>query len=269
MDDTLRFGFGENWSRFVDTLGEAQIARAVASIQSLLGLDRLDGKRVLDLGCGSGLFSLAAWRLGAEVVSFDYDPASVACAERLRARHGDASRWTVTRGDALDAAFMDSLGAFDVVYAWGVLHHTGAMWRAVENAAARVAPGGRFALALYNDIGGAVETWRRIKRGYNRVPPALRTPYALGVVLPIEAWAAVTALAELKPGRYLAGLRREDERGMRWWRDWVDWVGGYPYEVASPDAVLDFLSPRGFRLAKLRTTRGWGCNEYLLIRDAG
>lgn len=267
MSDAPRFGFGDNWARFLETLTEPQVERAVASLRALLDVDRLDGKRFLDVGSGSGLFSLAAHRLGAEVVSFDYDPASVGCTEALRARHGAGGRWEVSRGDALDAGFMAALGTFDVVYSWGVLHHTGAMWTGVGHAADRVAPGGRFALALYNDNGGVVGTWRAIKRGYNRLPAALRVPYTLAVVLPIEARAAAGALLELKPMSYVDGLRREDARGMRWWRDWVDWVGGYPYEVAKPDEVIDFMTPRGFRLARLRSTRGWGCNEFLLIRD--
>ena len=86
-----------------------------------------------------------ARRLGATVTSFDYDPQSVACTRELRRRYfPDDAAWTVTEGSVLDRAFVDGLGTFDIVYSWGVLHHTGAMWDAIGLAAERVAPGGQF-----------------------------------------------------------------------------------------------------------------------------
>src|SRR5438093_4320793 len=123
-----RFEFGRNWARFLSALDDRKIEAATHSLEKTLGVESLDGKRFLDIGSGSGLFSLAARRLGARVRSFDYDPRSVACAMELRRRYFATDRdWEIGEGSALDAEFLGSLGKFDVVYSWGVLHHTGAM----------------------------------------------------------------------------------------------------------------------------------------------
>lgn len=81
-----RFAFGENWRRFLETLSEERVREAGRSLREMLEMPSLSGLSFLDVGCGSGLFSLAARRLGARVRSFDYDPASVACALELRRR---------------------------------------------------------------------------------------------------------------------------------------------------------------------------------------
>jgi 2-polyprenyl-3-methyl-5-hydroxy-6-metoxy-1,4-benzoquinol methylase len=180
-----RFEFGKNWSRFLDTLDDAHIARAEASLKEMLELDTLTGKSFLDIGCGSGLFSLAARRLGASVHSFDYDPHSVACTAELRRRYFDGDgRWTVEEASALDVAYIRSLGTYDVVYSWGVLHHTGQMWKALENARLPVAANGKLFIAIYNDMGSQSARWRWIKRTYNQLPRWLRLPFALVVAAP-------------------------------------------------------------------------------------
>jgi 2-polyprenyl-3-methyl-5-hydroxy-6-metoxy-1,4-benzoquinol methylase len=138
--DGQRFAFGRNWSRFLELLDERRIAEAEASLCAMLGVTDLHDRRFLDIGCGSGLFSLAARRLGAEVRSFDFDRQSVACAAELRRRYlPDDAGWRIEPGSVLDPEFMGALGTYDVVYSWGVLHHTGAMWIALERALARVA----------------------------------------------------------------------------------------------------------------------------------
>lgn len=110
----------------------------------------------------SGLFNLAARQAGAHVHSFDYDPQAVACALELKRRHFPLDHnWIIEAGSILDVDYIRSLGQFDIVYAWGSLHHTGAMWRAIENATLPVAQKGSCGLQFtmtkggYQDIGNA------------------------------------------------------------------------------------------------------------------
>jgi 2-polyprenyl-3-methyl-5-hydroxy-6-metoxy-1,4-benzoquinol methylase len=265
-----RFGFGDNWASFLDTVDERRIGAAVDSVSRLLGRRTLEGASFLDLGSGSGLFSLAAHRLGAaRVHSLDYDPASVATTRAMRERFApDAgTTWTVEQGDVLDVDAMTALGTWDVVYSWGVLHHTGAMWSALDNAAARVGDGGELAIAIYNDQGGASRRWAGVKRTYHRVPARLRPAYVAAIMAPHEARAAVATT--LHGGNYLRTWTADRSRGMSRWHDLVDWVGGYPFEVARPEEVFAFLRERGFRLEALKTCRGGlGCNEFRFTRVA-
>lgn len=261
-----RFPFGRNWRAFLEILDDDRIHEAELSLRRLLGVSRLEGCGFLDVGCGSGLFSLAARRLGARVVSFDYDPDSVACAEALRERYlpGDEG-WTIARGSALDSPYLASLGRFELVYAWGVLHHTGDLWRAVDLVADRVADGGRLALALYNDQGVISRIWRGVKRIY--VAGGLGRALVLALFVPLfVAYGLAADLVRLRdPRRRYAVYRRN--RGMSIVHDWIDWLGGYPFEVARPGEVVEALRQKGFRLALLRPTRGWGNNELVFVRE--
>jgi 2-polyprenyl-3-methyl-5-hydroxy-6-metoxy-1,4-benzoquinol methylase len=147
-----RFQFGKNWQGFLSVLNDERIALAEASLKKMLSVETLNGRTFLDIGSGSGLFSSAARRLGAKVHSFDYDPQSVACALELKRRYfTDDTLWTIEQGSILDRVYLDRLRQFDVVYSWGVLHHTGGMWQALENVAKSVAPQGMLVISLYND----------------------------------------------------------------------------------------------------------------------
>lgn len=261
--DAMRFQFGANWRHFLTVLSDARIEAAKTSLAALPVEGGFAGKRMLDAGSGSGLFSLAARRLGAAVHSFDYDPESVACTLELRRRFfPDDPQWTVETGSVLDRDYLGRFGDFDIVYSWGVLHHTGAMWQALENVATLVKPGGLLVVALYNDQGRASRFWASIKQLYNRLPPPLRI--LLLVPSLILLWSPAS-LRDLLNGRPFASWRdyNRQGRGMSAWHDLVDWVGGWPFEVAKPEQVFDFCRARGFILERLATCGGGlGCNEF-------
>ena len=264
-----RFEFGKNWAKFLESLNEQRVEEAEASLRQMLELDDLAGKSFLDIGSGSGLFSLAARRLGARVHSFDFDPHSVACTSELRRRYfPEDADWVVETGSALDSDYLRGLGQFDVVYSWGVLHHTGQMWQALDNARLPVAPGGRLFIAIYNDTGSQSARWKWIKKTYNGLPRLLRPPFALLAVAPDELKNVLRSVATLNLGAYVRSWTDYNQnRGMNKWRDIVDWVGGYPYETAKPDAIFDFYRQRGFTLARLYCGGGLGCNEFVFTRN--
>jgi 2-polyprenyl-6-hydroxyphenyl methylase/3-demethylubiquinone-9 3-methyltransferase len=209
---------------------------------------------------------VAAVRLGAEkVVSFDFDPASVACTRELKRRYfPEASHWTVETGSALDEEYLRGLGQFEVVYSWGVLHHTGQMWKALENVVAMVRPKGTLFIAIYRDQGWRSRAWLRVKRLYNAgrvgrltVSAVFCSYYAVGGLL--------ADLGRLRPPWRRYGEMRD--RGMSRVRDWFDWIGGLPFEVASAEQIFAFYKARGFQLENLKISDGHGCSEFTFSRS--
>lgn len=264
-----RFTFGENWAQFLKVLDEKRILRAENSLCKILKLDSLAGKSFIDIGSGSGLFSLAARRLGAKVHSFDFDPESVACTAQLKKRYfPDDTDWVVESGSALDTDYLNSLGKWDIVYSWGVLHHTGDMYGALENAANLVADDGSLFIAIYNDQGRPSKYWLSVKNAYNKLPKALR--WLILWPSTIRLWGPTT-LRDLLKGRPFYTWRnypKISSRGMSPWRDVVDWVGGLPFEVAKPDQIFHFFQKRGFQLTEMKTDDGHGCNEFVFRRSS-
>jgi len=267
-----RFGFGENWASFLGTLNDDRIRVAQQALGEMLGVTSLLGKRFLDAGSGSGLSSLAARRMGATVHSFDYDPNSVACTKELKRRYyPEDPEWTVEEGSVLDRDYLETAGTFDVVYSWGVLHHTGQMWDAIENVSERCSPGGTLFVAIYNNLGGSTKRWKWIKRTYCQLPSVLQAPFAVIVTTPIQMWSLFVHAVQGKAGRYFEYIARyKERRGMNWWHDQIDWIGGYPYEDAKPEEVFHHLHSRGFSLVNMRTHGGQiGCNEFVFVKASG
>lgn len=268
IEEGERFEFGANWAQFLKVLNDDRMRLAEQSLVKMLGVSDLAGKRFLDVGSGSGLFSLVARRLGATVRSFDYDPQSVACTAELKRRYyPDDPDWIVEQGSVLDRDYLQTLGEWDVVYSWGVLHHTGAMWPALENVSSLVRPGGTLFIAIYNHQRVMTPVWTWVKRTYNRLPPALRW-IVLGPAL-VRLWAPRTIYDALrgKPFYTWRHYAERSARGMSAWRDLVDWVGGYPFEVAKPEQIFTFYRDRGFVLRNMVTCGGGlGCNEFVLRR---
>ena len=259
-----RFAFGKNWASFLTVLNEDRIVEAERSLRDMIGADRIAGATFLDAGCGSGLFSLAAMRLGARRVhSFDIDADSVACARELGRRYFPAAaNWTIDQASVLDGAYLESLGKWDIVYSWGVLHHTGNMWEAIERVTTPVEPGGVLFISIYNDQGVTSRMWCEVKRRYNE--SRLGKACILAAFVPYFAGRGMAA--DILRLRNPMNRYREyhQSRGMSVVHDWIDWLGGYPFEVATPEEVFDFCTSRGFTLQKLVTRSGTlGCNEFV------
>lgn len=268
-DTPLRFGFGRNWSDFVErSFSEERLNKAQRHLLHFLKLPDLRGRTFLDIGCGSGLHSLAAMRAGAErIISFDYDAHSVAATTKLRDFIGKPSHWSVQQGSVLDHAFMNSLPAADIVYSWGVLHHTGSMWEAIENASARVNEKGVFYIALYTtDVytDPPPEYWLDIKRQYNRSSALGKKRMEWAYAWKYNIWPDLQK--RRNPMKYL--LKDNRERGMTYWTDVRDWLGGWPMEFAGIAETKAFAAER-LDMHMLNIAAGEGNTEYLFRRNTG
>ena len=265
VDSGQRFEFGKNWRSFIQSLTDEQIQVAESSIKEVLDCEDLADKSFLDAGSGSGIFSLSAKRLGAkEICSFDYDPDSVGCTKELKSKYfSDGENWTILEGSVLDKKFLNTLGKFDIVYSWGVLHHTGQMWKAIENIEQMVSDNGVIHISLYNDQELMSKFWTIVKKTY--CANWLLKWLILIVFFPLFFLAEI-ALGLIKYKNPFGQLARHKRRGMAWFNDWVDWLGGYPFEVATPDQVIDFFWDKGYVLKKLISTNGSGCNQFLFIQ---
>ncbi|TWT62306.1 class I SAM-dependent methyltransferase [Rubinisphaera italica] len=263
--EELRFAFGKNWKQFLRILDGERLEKAEYSLKEFWP-DQSQPLTFLDVGSGSGTFSLAARNLGAEVHSFDYDDDSVACTRALKARYfPDDPNWNVEQGSILDQQYLSSLGQFDIVYSWGVLHHTGQMWSALDNIIKMVKPGGLLVIALYNDQGWKSKFWKVVKQIYCSGLPGRWLMNAIFIPFFLIGFLVSDLIRLRNPlARYHS---RHDARGMSVVTDIIDWIGGYPFEVATPEEVREFYSQRGFQLVQEKLTVGLGCNEFVFCRE--
>ena len=257
-----RYEFGTNWASFIENHYSAERRQMAAEkLLAFLGDENLERVSFLDIGSGSGLHSLAAFDAKAtRIHSFDFDPLSVKTTGKLRQLAGEPPNWTVEQGDVLDADYLQKLGLWSLVDSWGVLHHTGAMWQAIENAARSVAPDGLFFIALYssNVVRPSAEFWLDVKRRYNAANPRERRR--------MEYWYIWRFGIGRNPLRLPLLLKQIYEkkkgRGMSYMTDVRDWLGGWPMEFADDQAVVDFLKEK-FDFELVRMSTGEACTEFL------
>jgi len=253
-----QFDFGKNWEDFSrQRIDVDRLALACQSLRTLVEKDSLAGLTFLDVGCGSGLFSIAAHQLGASrVIGIDVNPLCIETSQKNRERLISRSPVELHVASALDARHLGRFGVFDLVYAWGSLHHSGSMWTAIRNVAGCVTPGGLFVLAIYNKHVTS-PLWKIIKYFYNHVPGIVQRSM-------IYFFAGVIYVAKLVVTR---SNPLKKERGMDFWFDVIDWIGGYPYEYADPESVKERLSGEGFVLLRFVAAQvPTGCNEFVFKR---
>jgi len=261
MKESETFAFGKNWERLLARYSDEKLEVAKKSIQDFLGIENLNNKLFIDVGSGSGIFSLAAYDLGARVLSFDVDEDAVQCTRKIREKRGNPERWEIKSGSVLDRDFLSTLPKGDIVYSYGVLHHTGKMWEALENVKPLVKDDGYLLIAIYNKMYGfwnGTRSWQIKKQAYGRMPVFvqrfLEGLYAFRHNL----------LPYLIRGRDPRPYWRKfhEKRGESLWVDLRDWLGGYPYEAARPDEILN-LYKKDFVLENLLTKNTLALNAFL------
>ncbi|MGB3197193.1 MAG: class I SAM-dependent methyltransferase [Saprospiraceae bacterium] len=260
----MRFGFGDNWIDYLATIDEAKIEASRRRLKQIVNIE-LKGKSFIDIGCGSGVHSLSAVKEGAIVSSFDFDENSVLAAKKLRSLQNVSNElWQIEKGDVLSKEYLEKYKKFDIVYSWGVLHHTGHMWQAIENAAEIVSQNGYLCIAIYNDQGWKSKFWWYVKYIYNSLPQKINKIYAyfLGMFFIFLNILKYTLL--LKPMVAIGPLLNyKADRGMNILNDLVDWYGGFPFEYASIDDLEKYLRSKGFEMVNVISTNSLGCNEML------
>ncbi len=269
-EDSYRkqFSFGKNWKDFLNKLTDERIDEAIKSLKFFLGKDSLEGLSFVDIGCGSGLFSLSAKKLGVKkLISMDVDDSSVECARYLKNKYYSNSKsWEIFKGSALDKDFIASLGKFDIVYSWGVLHHTGDMWRAIKNVELLLNENSVLYLALYNEKTGIQSSrfWEKVKKIYSKGNIFIKKIIEFLYIIQFFIKGFIKLENRLN---YIKNYK--SKRGMNWWNDVKDWLGGYPYEYAKVKVVCDYFENKGYKVLKTKDCKnGTGCNEFLIKKSS-
>ena len=255
--EEITFSFGENWKNYLERADEQNLKLATKQLCEWLTIERIKDANILDLGSGSGIHSLAFYNLGASyITSVDYDENSVEATRKLWRKVGSPSNWNVLHGSVLDKSFLESLGKFDIVYSWGVLHHTGSMWEAIQNCIGNVKENRFFLISIYVK-GNNYERDLNRKKRYNKSGKIVKKIMEFWYyILPLMTWRVRWGLNPFK-------WNRLSERGMFVYNDIVDWLGGLPYEVATTNEIVSFFHSHKFELIRVKEYQEGYCNEYL------
>lgn len=244
MRDDGEFSFGFNWVDYVKTrMSEDIISMHQTNLKSLydsIGIS-LEEKSVFDIGSGSGLSSISFARLGASTItSMDIDSFSVEATAYTKNKFWNNSdiQWNIYQRSILDGIPIPDESQ-DIVYSWGVLHHTGDMWNAIRNSIKAVKPGGIFHVALY--------------RSGSKFSKSLDEKYRFKFA---DKETKIQMLYN-RAGQKINHIKKD--RGMNKFHDALDWLGGLPYDVADPEVLFSWLKEKhGFEVLYFRDRNGGG-----------
>jgi SAM-dependent methyltransferase len=252
------FNFGVNWQLFSQSsLDSCKFEDAFNSLDKLIGHDKIKGRSFLDIGCGSGIFAIAASLAEAgKVTGIDISEESIAASIDNKKRFAVQKSIDFFHKSIFDET-ISQLGKFDIVYSWGVLHHTGNMWKAIDIASQLALPNGLFVIAIYNRH-WSCWGWKQIKRFYNFAP---------AIIQRLMIWIFYVIIAAAKMIVTRKNPFKKQRRGMSFYYDVIDWVGGYPYEYASEAEVIGYVEKRGFKCIKcVKPVVPTGCNEFVFLK---
>ena len=261
--------FGNIFREFYNN-GElgSRILTAAKDLEDFIPKSNLSGKTFLDAGCGGGIISAAATKFDPiKIVSFDYDPKMVEFSKKVKKQSAYLGDWSIISGNILDSSFVESLPQFDYVYCWGVVHHTGDMWKGIANIITRVADNGYIYLGIYNDASafgfwddrrfGTSLMWKKIKSALYKSPRLIK--HAISKSAKAIYW--IFSKTEFLFGKYK--FKNFEQRGMDSDVSIDDWLFGHPYEYASVDEIINYMREEGFILEKIQSNIGLRTNHYL------
>jgi len=265
LKDKKHFAFGKNWDLYSRQINSSHIESSKKDLISLIQLESLEGMRVLDIGSGSGVHSLSLMLLGCkDLIALDYDANYVSTTNRVLSGKSFKGNFQVMQADILKHIPGIDGHTFDLVYSWGVLHHTGDMMKGIDRSISYVKPGGLIALALYRKTPFCT-FWRIEKFIYSKSPEIFQ-------VISQKVYEFFFGLGiKIKTGQTLRDYRLSyfQKRGMDFSRDVHDWLGGYPYESIDPDVLIQYMEQRGFTVLNSNISKkqsgilGSGCDEFL------
>lgn len=267
VKDNKRFEFGKNWLKYRSVINNEVINCAISSLKSFFEKENFKDLKFIDIGSGSGLFSLSASKLGAIVHSIDFDLNSVYCTGLLKEKYGvNDEKWKVESGSILNTEFILSKGTFDLVYAWGVLHHTGNMNLALKNIMLLVKDNGLIGISIYNKQYLISDFWLMVKKLY--CSSVILKFIIIAIFIPFYFVIGAFFMDLLKSKNPFKRYISLGNRGMSTYFDWFDWLGGLPYETAKPKEIIELFAANGFVLVKKNLVgKKLGCNEYVFKKQ--